>query len=224
MTDNQLEKQTIKLPSCRKADWKNSLPLTINKLRPGVIDLDCRDWLLGCRELKQLNLLFQQAGIKIDIIKSNITETIISASALGYQTYLNLEQSDDFSSELGRNQLRLKNNSDVFFHQETLRAGEHLEIEGDVLLLGDVNPGARISARGNVMIWGRLRGIAHAGKDGDNSAKIIALQLRPLQLRIANEVARGPKEAPEPGLAEEAYLDSGKIVITPASTKPFKAE
>ena len=69
------------------------------------------------------------------------------------------------------------------------------------------------------MIWGRLLGIAHAGKDGNHKAKITALQLRPVQIRIAQKVARGPKEHPEEGYAEQAIIEKGVIVIKPASTK-----
>ena len=93
-----------------------------------------------------------------------------------------------------------------------------LEADHDLLILGDVNPGATVSAVGNVMIWGRLLGVAHAGKHGDSQAKITALQLRPVQLRIANKVARGPEEKPDEGLAEEASVEEGVIVIKPART------
>jgi septum site-determining protein MinC len=107
--------------------------------------------------------------------------------------------------------------SDLLVHRGTLRSGDHLQAEGSVLLLGDVNPGARISAAGNVLVWGRLRGIAHAGIAGDRGARIVALQLRPLQLRIADMVARGPEGLPPPGLAEQALLVDGEIRIDPAA-------
>ena len=108
----------------------------------------------------------------------------------------------------------------LLFHQGTLRSGDHLQSQGDVLLYGDVNPGARISAVGHVQIWGRLRGIAHAGCEGDLSATVVAHQLRPLQLRIADVVARGPDEQPQPGLMEQARLEEGEIVIEPAAELP----
>jgi len=101
-------------------------------------------------------------------------------------------------------------------HRGTLRAGDHLQVSGSLLVLGDVNPGARVSAVGDVRVWGRLRGSAHAGCQGDRSARIVALQLRPLQLRIADAVARGPEDLPPAGLAEQAVLDSGMIRLTPA--------
>ena len=93
-----------------------------------------------------------------------------------------------------------------------------------MLLLGDVNPGAKVSAEGDVMVWGRLRGTAHAGKSGNDQAKIVALQLRPLQLRISNKVARGPEEQPQEGFAEEALIESGQIVIKPARPNSFNAD
>ena len=64
------------------------------------------------------------------------------------------------------------------------------------------------------MVFGRLLGIAHAGNEGDQNAKISALQLRPIQLRIANTIARGPQEKPQRGLAEQAKIESETIVIS----------
>ena len=87
-----------------------------------------------------------------------------------------------------------------------------------MLILGDVNPGAKVSAEGNIIIWGRLLGIAHAGNKGNYQATISALQLRPVQLRIAKKVARGPKEKPQLGMAEQAKIDSGEIIISPLET------
>ena len=68
-----------------------------------------------------------------------------------------------------------------------------------------------------VLVWGRLRGVAHAGVGGDRQARIVALQLRPLQLRIADAVARGPADPPGAGQAETAHLVNGEIRIDPAS-------
>ena len=107
------------------------------------------------------------------------------------------------------------NLSKTHFHQGTVRSGEYLDSPGDLLILGDVNPGAIVRAEGNIIIWGRLLGIAHAGSKGNFQATIAALQLRPVQLRIASKVARGPKEKPQIGLAEQARIDSEEIIISP---------
>ena len=101
-------------------------------------------------------------------------------------------------------------------HRGTVRSGDHIEAAGSLLVLGDVNPGARLSAGGHVLVWGRLRGVAHAGCHGDQGARIVAMGLQPLQLRIADAIARGPQEAPPPGLAEQASLSAGAIRIDPA--------
>lgn len=102
-------------------------------------------------------------------------------------------------------------------HRGTLRSGDHIEAAGSLLVLGDVNPGARVSAGGHVLVWGRLRGVAHAGCHGDQGARIVAMGLQPLQLRIADAIARGPQETPPPGLAEQASLSAGAIRIDPAN-------
>ena len=111
--------------------------------------------------------------------------------------------------------------SRTHFHQGTVRSGEYLESPGDLLILGDVNPGAKVSAEGNIIIWGRLLGIAHAGSKGNSNATISALQLRPLQIRIAKKIARGPKEKPQIGLAEQAKINSEEIIISPLETTQF---
>ena len=100
-----------------------------------------------------------------------------------------------------------------------MRSGDHLHGDGDVLIYGDVNPGAHVSAGGDVMVWGRLRGTAHAGITGSYGAKIVALHLRPVQLRIADVVARGPDDQPLDGQTEQARIDEGVIVIEPATTR-----
>jgi septum site-determining protein MinC len=72
-----------------------------------------------------------------------------------------------------------------------------------VVVFGDVNPGAEIIAEGNVIIWGRLRGMVHAGAKGNRNAVICALDLSPTQLRIAEEVSAvlKPREDPAPEIA-----------------------
>ena len=85
-----------------------------------------------------------------------------------------------------------------------------------MVVLGDVNPGALVKAAGHVVVWGRLRGIAHAGAGGNNAARIAALQLEAQQLRIADVVAIGPSEKATPGRAEQAVLRNREIVIETA--------
>jgi septum site-determining protein MinC len=83
----------------------------------------------------------------------------------------------------------------VLIHR-TLRSGQVLRHHGHLTLLGDVNPGAEIIAGGSIVIWGRLRGTAHAGAMGDSNAVICALELAPTLLRIADALARPPGTRP----------------------------
>lgn len=98
---------------------------------------------------------------------------------------------------------------------KTLRGGQAIETEGSVIVFGNVNPGAQITAGGSVDIRGTCRGLVHAGAAGDSTAFIIADHLMPTQIRIANYVARSPDEPEDFGKAERAYVKDGQIVIEP---------
>jgi septum site-determining protein MinC len=93
----------------------------------------------------------------------------------------------------------------------TLRSGRRLHTPGHAVVIGDVNPGAEIVAGGNIVVWGRLRGVAHAGANGDETMVVCALDLAPTQLRIADHIATSParKGAPKPELAR---IKDGHIV------------
>jgi septum site-determining protein MinC len=100
----------------------------------------------------------------------------------------------------------------------TLRSGTSVRFDGDVVLYGDVNPGAHLVATGNIVVLGALKGMAHAGAGGDEDAFIMALQMRPTQLRIGRKIAVPPQR--ETGLVpERARVDDGQIVIEPFASR-----
>lgn len=104
-------------------------------------------------------------------------------------------------------------NPETVFHNGTLRSGQNITSEGHLIIKGDVNPGAEVTAVGNVIVLGALKGIVHAGSDGNRSAIVAALQLNPTQIRIADIITRSPDdmvEAPEP---EYAYIKDDRIYI-----------
>lgn len=80
----------------------------------------------------------------------------------------------------------------VLYLKQTLRSGQTVSHKGDLVIIGDVNPGAEIMAEGDITVWGSLRGIAHAGIGGNTEAEIRALNLQPIQIRIAHAIARAP--------------------------------
>ena len=91
----------------------------------------------------------------------------------------------------------------ALFVNKTLRSGTRIEYPGHVVVFGDVNPGAEIVAEGNVIVWGRVRGMIHAGAKGNRSAFICALDLSANQLRIADEISAmlKPQKDPKPEVA-----------------------
>ena len=178
---------------------------------PGPVVLEAGRWLLQLPDLRQLQELLDSLQLELVRVAGRRPETLVAAAALGLDTDTGMGRPAPAAAAPGAPA------PDLLVHRGTLRAGDHLQGEGSVLLLGDVNPGARISAAANVLVWGRLRGVAHAGVGGDRGARIVALQLRPLQLRIADVVARGPEGLPPPGLAEQARLVDGEIRIDLAS-------
>jgi septum site-determining protein MinC len=100
----------------------------------------------------------------------------------------------------------------------TIRSGQSVVSRGNLVVVGDVNAGGELVAAGDILVWGALRGIAHAGAEGDESAKVFALRLEPMQLRIANKVGIAPDEArrKKPAGAEMARLRDGGITTEPA--------
>jgi septum site-determining protein MinC len=102
----------------------------------------------------------------------------------------------------------------TLYHAATLRGGQTLHHSGNIVVVGDVNPGAELVATGDVLVFGRLAGIAHAGAQGDANARIYALDLAATQLRIATFIASD--DAPKPRVTlgpEVALARDGAIVV-----------
>ena len=104
---------------------------------------------------------------------------------------------------------------DDILHEGTVRSGDRISSNGNLCIIGDVNPGAIVSAKKNIYVWGKLLGIAFAGKSGNKNASIASLYLNPLQLRIADVIAIGPKDKPKNCYPEVAVIDKQTIIIKP---------
>jgi septum site-determining protein MinC len=101
------------------------------------------------------------------------------------------------------------------FIDHTLRSGRTVRTNGNVIVYGDVNPGAEIVAGGSIIIWGKLRGTVHAGANGDETAIVCALDLAPTQLRIAGYITVSPQDKRRKPLPETAAVRQGRIVAEP---------
>jgi septum site-determining protein MinC len=188
----------------------------LKKAPLGALELVAGAWPITLRELRAIADVAGEHGWELVALSGCNRRTLVVARGLGLEARYQ-DPTPGHPGETGRIEGSPQPDRQLTVHQGTLRSGDHLQVEGSVLVLGDVNPGARISARGHVLVWGKLRGVAHAGQQGDQTARIVALQLRPLQLRIATSVARGPEGRPPDGFAEEARLVNGAIQIDPAS-------
>ncbi|PKM66321.1 MAG: septum site-determining protein MinC [Firmicutes bacterium HGW-Firmicutes-2] len=100
------------------------------------------------------------------------------------------------------------------FHQGTLRSGQELNMDTGIVILGDINPGAKVTAKGNIVVLGSLKGYAHAGCDGERQACVIALNMQPTQIRIGDVIARSPDKFEESRtVAQIAFIEDDRIVI-----------
>jgi septum site-determining protein MinC len=110
---------------------------------------------------------------------------------------------------------QIKGKSEIVTVARIIRSGQVLEVDGDLLLIGDVNPGATVMAGGNIFIMGSLRGIAHAGYRGDETAVIVASHMNPAQLRISQCINRAPEQVKDDvGREMEcAYIDDNNQII-----------
>lgn len=95
--------------------------------------------------------------------------------------------------------------------KRTLRGGNTIRHEGHVVVIGDVHPGAEIIAGGDVLVWGHLRGVVHAGAFGDLDASVCALDLEPTQLRIASLISVSPSRRRRKTRPERAFIENGQI-------------
>ena len=108
----------------------------------------------------------------------------------------------------------------TLYINQTLRSGQTVTYEGNILIIGDAHPGSEIIADGDITVWGILGGIAHAGSKGNISSKVRALKLNAIQLRIAGLYARRNDTLNVPYVQksneftpEEAQIEDSRIVI-----------
>lgn len=103
--------------------------------------------------------------------------------------------------------------TNCLFVERTLRSGQSVKYPGHVVVYGDLNPGSEVIASGNIFVLGSLRGVAHAGAEGDRNASVSAYHLAPTQLRIADLVARAPEDEETWRGPEVARIKDGSLVV-----------
>jgi septum site-determining protein MinC len=177
-----------------------------------VVHLMADDRLLDVRQLQELEEALTAAQLHLKRVFTSRRQTAVAAATAGYSVEQqalvgHLNQSP---AEVG------KALAEPLYLETTLRSGVEVRHQGSVVILGDLNPGSSIVAEGDILVWGRLRGIAHAGSAGNDRCAILALQMEPMLLRIAHLIARAPETPPDQYTAEVAYVIEGTIRIARA--------
>jgi len=177
-------------------------------LKGAQVTIDVGSHELHAAQMGKLRDGISELGISVRAILSNMPITERTARTLGLATRI----SQPHPRRIVRSRQAAVQTTDALWVQRTLRSGVSLTHTGHIVLVGDVNPGAEVIAGGNVIVWGRLRGVAHAGADGNEQAYVCALDFSPTQLRIAGQIAIPPerKGKPQPELGR---LKNGQVVV-----------
>jgi septum site-determining protein MinC len=149
-------------------------------------------------ELTPLLDLLKTHGLTLGSVRTSTERTFQAALALGLTS--TLESADGVPVADAAPATTNTTVGAYFVYRGYLRSGHRLQRKENVLVIGDVNPGAEVSSDGDVLVWGRLRGVVHAGAKGNVRAIVAALDLEPTQLRIADVMTIGPDPRPgQPG-------------------------
>ncbi len=187
---------------------------TLNKFTSSKEHLEAKIFAINesinSQKLSKLRNHFNKINIFSLCIYSNNRETILCGRSLKIDSTFVKEQ------EIKNKLLLLNSNKkDDILHKGTVRSGDRISSNGNLCIIGDVNPGAIVSAKKNIYVWGKLLGIAFAGSGGNKNASISSLYLNPLQLRIGNLIVIGPKDKPQNYYPEVAVIDKETIIIKP---------
>jgi septum site-determining protein MinC len=183
-------KDGLRLQLNESATWDDVLDALRKQFSHGAtffqgaqIMVDIGERALSEDQLAALLDVMREHGIRPEALASTARESRDAARATGIT-----------ARPIPRGPAKNEEQGDSTFVWRTIRSGQVVRHHGHVIVLGDVNAGGEIIAGGNVIVWGRLRGTVHAGALGDRSAVICALELAPMQLRIADLIARSPAD------------------------------
>ena len=179
-------------------------------LRGAKLILNVENHAIKAATLGKLRDQFSDQGITLWAVLTNSPMTEMNAQALGMATRIHQATGE----QMHRTPVKQLDGDEAILVHRTLRSGSRIEFDGHIVVVGDVNPGAEVIAGGNVIIWGKLRGMVHAGALGDDKAIVCALSLSPTQLRIDDKIAVSPgdnqKQHPE-----VAMIRDGKVIAEP---------
>ncbi len=178
------------------------------------VTLQAIDRALEARQLKAIAEALQEVQLRLTRLETNHPATAALAIEMGYA--LQFTPPAPTQEPIAANP-NLDLAPDCLYLDKTLRSGVEIRYPGTVVIRGDANPGSAIAAGGDILVWGRLCGVAHAGINGNESAIIMALNLATNQVRIASRTARVPESKLDVPCPEVAYISEKGIRISPAA-------
>ena len=205
-----------------EGDWENVQASFLEQvdqqtafLKGARLTLDVGNHVLKAVDLGGLRDELSERGLNLWAVLSNSHTTEQTAQTLGLATRLSKPR---LERETRPADTSVQSGEQAVLVHRTLRSGVSLKFAGHVVVIGDINPGAEVIASGDVVVWGRLRGMVHAGCEGNEDAMVCALDLAPIQLRIAGQIAITPQRRGKPQ-PEMARLKDGQVVAEAWSLK-----
>ena len=187
-------------------DWKYRLRSMEKSWQAGTsVHLIAKDRLLDSRQFQEIFESLREVELELKRVITSRRQTAVAAATAGYS----VEQGDNLSLTTSE-QIQT---TEPLYLQTTVRSGMEIRHPGTLIIHGDLNPGAIAIASGDILVWGCLRGLAHAGAEGSRESTIMALRMQPTQLRIADLVARPPESPPAQVEAEVAYITPQGICL-----------
>jgi septum site-determining protein MinC len=179
-------------------------------LRGAKLILNVENHVINAAALGKLRDHLSDKGLTLWAVLTNSPTTETNAQAMGMATRIYQGPVDQAPKVRDK---KLEGDEAILIHR-TLRSGASIKFDGHIIVIGDVNPGAEIIAGGNIMVWGKLRGMVHAGANGNTKAVVCALGLTPTQLRIGDKIAVSPSDG---GTIrpEMAFIRENKVVAEP---------
>ena len=192
--------------------------------RGGSLALDTRHRDLRISERTQLEELLANYQMSVTSLEQTLIvkqhEPEIISSEVGIEPSIDVSIETTITAEILSEQtpalidrLDPRDSDDTLFLRRTIRSGQAIHHSSNVVILGDVNPGAEIVASGDILVWGALRGMVHAGYPNNENAIVCSLVLAPVQLRIAHLLSRPPDGFQVQARPEFATIKSGQIVV-----------
>lgn len=170
------------------------------------------------KKLNDLKKMYQDEKTPIRVTGKILTNKELEEIREIIKSKIDVEIKFDTPTTLGLHSITRSYKKDVgtsetTFHKGSLRSGQRLEVEGSLVIIGDVNAGAEVIAADNIAVIGTLRGLAHAGAKGNKDAIIAASTLDAVQIRISNIVKEFDMN--EEYVYDNAYIyaDGDQIVI-----------